>query len=115
MIYGADLGGAVAGQAADGIEVRYGTRRAVMKPDPPPGPSQRGDCQEGPIGRLTHDVPSGCGVRGICYLRDTRNHNELGDVYCIDTEKNLVEAKHIDIAKWAREMKILKEWETVEA
>jgi hypothetical protein len=47
--------------------------------------------------------------------QDTRNHNELGDVYCVNTEKNLVEAKHIDIVKWAREMKILKAWEKVEA
>ena len=50
-----------------------------------------------------------------CCRQDTRNHNELGDVYCIDTEKNLVEAKHIDIAKWAKEMGVMKEWETVEA
>lgn len=44
-----------------------------------------------------------------------RAYNELGDVYCINTEKNLVEAKHIDITKWAKEMGVLKAWEQVEA
>lgn len=46
--------------------------------------------------------------------QDTGGHAELGDVYCVDIERNLVEAKHVDIEEWARESKVLQAWERVE-
>ena len=43
----------------------------------------------------------------------TNGHQELGDYYVIG-ESNVVSAKHVDLAEWAKESGVLKEYEKLD-
>jgi hypothetical protein len=42
---------------------------------------------------------------------DSRWSAELGYYYTVDATRNLIDSKHIDLVQWAREMKLLAEYE----
>lgn len=44
---------------------------------------------------------------------DSRWYNELGEHYTVDVELNCVNAKHVDLEAWARELGVLKDFESV--
>ncbi|GAB3377704.1 hypothetical protein [Azotobacter armeniacus] len=41
-------------------------------------------------------------------------HGELGDFYAVDTALDVIMAKHIDLAMWARDMGVLPDWEELQ-
>jgi hypothetical protein len=43
--------------------------------------------------------------------RGARAKIELGDFYVLNTERNFIDAHHVDPEATAREMKVMEEWE----
>lgn len=39
--------------------------------------------------------------------------SNTGAYYCIDIRHNLVQAAHVDLERWAREIGVLRQWEVV--
>ena len=46
----------------------------------------------------------------IC-REDSRWHPELGRFYSVDLSQNVIMSKHVDLEKWARELKVMKPYE----
>lgn len=45
---------------------------------------------------------------------DSQAYDELGDFYAMDTALNVVMAKHINLAMWARDLGVLPDWEELQ-
>jgi len=65
------------------------------------------------IGRVNRVITIDNEVLRIC-REDTRGFNELGRYYSIDTSRNLVASKNIDLEQWGRELGVLKAYETLD-
>ncbi|ACO77994.1 hypothetical protein AvCA_17810 [Azotobacter vinelandii CA] len=51
----------------------------------------------------------------LCRCREgSRAYAELGDFYALDTARDVVMARHVDLAMWARDMGILPDWEELQ-
>lgn len=45
--------------------------------------------------------------------RDGRWHDELGDYYLLDLNRNSIDEKHVDLATMAKELKVISDFEQV--
>ncbi|GAB3479353.1 hypothetical protein [Azotobacter salinestris] len=51
----------------------------------------------------------------LCRCReDSQGYAELGDFYAMDTAQDVVMARHVDLAMWARDLGILPDWEELQ-
>ncbi|MFB8828215.1 hypothetical protein [Azotobacter salinestris] len=45
---------------------------------------------------------------------DSQAYEELGDFYAVDTAQDVVMARHVDLAMWARDLGMLPDWEELQ-
>ena len=65
------------------------------------------------LARVNRALAKNDEILRIC-RKDSRGHLELGRFYSVDLSRDVVKSKGVDLEKWAREMKVMKPYETLD-